>query len=100
MSACDSAIGKLEGEAGINNLEEAFLIAWARAGVASLWSADDTVTSTLMETFYKYLVEGRDKSAALREAELALLHRYGNDTPPFYWAGFALEGEGASPIAF
>ncbi len=100
LSACDSAIGKLEGEAGMDNLEEAFFIAGAQAVVASLWSADDTVTGRLMGQFYKHLADGRDKAAALREAKLDLLHKYGNGTPPFYWAGFVLAGEGASPIAF
>ncbi len=99
LSACDLATGKLQGEAGINNLEEAFFIAGARAVVASLWSADDTLTRELMAGFYHHLVEGKDKTSALREAKLGLLHKYGKDTAPFYWAGFVLAGEGASPIA-
>ncbi len=100
LSACDGANGKLQGEAGISNLEEAFFIAGARAVVASLWGADDTVTTALMERFYTHLAEGQDKASALREAKLDLLQKYGDSTAPFYWAGFVLVGEGASPISF
>jgi CHAT domain-containing protein len=100
LSACDTATGKLQGEEGINNLEEAFFIAGARAVVASLWSADDTLTSALMEEFYKNLRKGWDKAEALREAKLALFYKYGKAVGPFYWAGFVLAGDGASSIAF
>jgi CHAT domain-containing protein len=66
LSACDTAFGKLQGEEGISNLEEAFFIAGARAVVASLWTADDAVTTALMERFYRHIVQGDDKANALR----------------------------------
>ena len=98
LSACDTGIGKVEGEEGITNLAEAFLVSGARAVVASLWSADDTFTSDLMKRFYTHLAQGEDKATALREAKLDLLTKYGNQVSPYYWGAFVLIGDGGSPI--
>ena len=49
LSACDTGVGKLQGQEGISNLVEAFLVAGSKSVVASLWSADDTFASALME---------------------------------------------------
>ena len=55
LSACDTGVGKLQGEEGITDLAEAFLAAGSKTVVASLWSADDTFASALMERFYQRL---------------------------------------------
>lgn len=49
LSVCDSGVGILQGQEGISNLVEAFLVAGSKLVVASLWSADDTFASALME---------------------------------------------------
>jgi CHAT domain-containing protein len=71
LSACDTGVGKLQGEEGVSDLAEAFLAAGSKAVVASLWSADDTFASALMERFYQRLAVGENTSAALRGAKLA-----------------------------
>ena len=48
LSACDTGVGPLEGEEGIANLVRAFLFAGAKSVVASLWTANDPSTRTLM----------------------------------------------------
>ncbi len=98
LSACDTGVGKLQGEEGVTDLAEAFLVSGARAVVASLWSADDTFTHALMDQFYSHLVEGMDQASALRQAKLDLLAKYGNEVSPYYWAAFVLTGDGGSPI--
>ncbi|HEU5402221.1 MAG TPA: CHAT domain-containing protein [Terriglobales bacterium] len=98
LSACDTGIGKVEGEEGITDLAEAFLVSGARAVVASLWSADDTFTSDLMRRFYTHLAHGEDKATALRDAKVDLLNKYGNQVSPYYWGAFVLIGDGGSPI--
>jgi CHAT domain-containing protein len=98
LSACNTGIGKLQGEEGVTNLVEAFLVSGARSVVASLWSADDTYTLALMERFYTHIAEGQDKASALREAKLDLLAKYGREVPPYYWGAFVLVGDGGSPI--
>jgi len=98
LSACDSGVGKLQGQEGISNLVEAFLVAGSKSVVASLWSADDTFASALMEQFYRHLALGEDTSSALRNAKLDLLGKYGDQVSPFYWAAFIAVGETSTPI--
>jgi CHAT domain-containing protein len=98
LSACDTGVGKLQGEEGVTDLAEAFLVSGARSVVASLWSADDTFTHALMDRFYTHIVEGKDQASALRDAKLDLLAKYGKEVPPYYWAAFVLTGDGGSPI--
>lgn len=98
LSACNTGVGKLQGEEGVTNLVEAFLVSGAKAVVASLWSADDTYTLALMERFYTHIAEGQDKASALRHAKLDLLAKYGRQVPPYYWGAFVLVGDGGSPI--
>jgi CHAT domain-containing protein len=98
LSACNTGVGKLQGEEGITNLVEAFLVSGAKAVVASLWSADDIYTSALMERFYTHIAEGQDKASALRHAKIDLLTKYGRQVPTYYWGAFILVGDGGSPI--
>jgi len=99
LSACNTGVGKLQGEEGMTNLVEAFLVSGANAVVASLWSADDTYAFDLMERFYTHIAEGQDKSAALRQAKLDLLAKFGRQVPPYYWGAFVMFGDGGSPIS-
>ena len=98
LSGCDTGVGKLQGQEGISNLVEAFLVAGSKSVVASLWSADDTSASALMERFYQRLAEGESASSALRNAKLDLLAKYGDQLSPFYWAAFITVGETSTPI--
>jgi CHAT domain-containing protein/tetratricopeptide (TPR) repeat protein len=98
LSACDTGVGKLQGQEGVSNLVEAFLVAGSRSVVASLWSADDTFASALMDRFYQRLGEGEDTRSALRDAKLDLLAKYGDKVSPFYWAAFIAVGEASTPI--
>jgi len=98
LSACDGGIGKLQGEAGVSDLAEAFLAAGSKAVVASLWSADDTFAGALMERFYQHLVQGENAGTALRGAKLDLLAEYGDQVTPFYWAAFVAIGDASRPI--
>jgi CHAT domain-containing protein len=98
LSACDTGVGKLQGQEGISNLVEAFLVAGSRAVVASLWSADDTSTSALMGRFYERLAQDENTGSALRDAKLDLLAKYGDQVSPFYWAAFIAVGETSTHI--
>jgi CHAT domain-containing protein len=98
LSACDTGVGKLQGQEGVSNLVEAFLVAGSKSVVASLWSADDTFSSALMNRFYQRLDRGEDTSSALRGAKLDLLAKYGDQVSAFYWAAFVTVGEAATPI--
>jgi CHAT domain-containing protein len=98
LSACDTGVGKLQGQEGVSSLVEAFLVAGSKSVVASLWSADDTFASALMNRFYSRLGHGEDTGSALRNAKLDLLAKYGEQVSPFYWAAFVAVGETSAPI--
>jgi CHAT domain-containing protein len=97
LSACDTAVGRLQGEEGIANMTRAWLAAGAESVVSTLWSVNDTFSLYLMKRFYAHLAEGRDKAQSLHDAKVDLLSQFGEDTPPFFWAGFTVTG-GASTL--
>jgi CHAT domain-containing protein len=66
--------------------------AGARSAIASLWPVNDAGTSQLMKTFYELYRGGRSKSAALREAQLAMIEGGGANASPNVWAAFTLLG--------
>jgi CHAT domain-containing protein len=98
LSACDTNVGTEEGEAGVVSLEQAFLIAGARAVVASLWNVEDRSTTVLMKAFYTHLALHEDKALALAHAKRDILEQYG-DASPYYWAPFVMVGEGNQPVS-
>jgi CHAT domain-containing protein len=73
LSACDTGLGEIRTGEGVFGLRRAFFMAGARTLVLSLWKVSDAATTVLMERFYENLtVRGLGRSAALREAQLAL----------------------------
>ena len=92
LSACDTAVGRLQGEEGIANLSLAFRLAGAKTVVSTLWSIDDTTALYLMKRFYAHLAEKNTVASALTLAERDMLRTYGAQAVPYYWAGFKLEG--------
>lgn len=89
LSACDTGVGPV-GEEGVANIVNAFIEAGAQSVVSTLWEVEDRPTAQLMIAFYRHLSHREGKAEALREAQLELL-KSGN--PPYYWAGFELDGE-------
>lgn len=100
LSACETGVGRLEGEEGIMNLAQTFLIAGAKSVVASLWDADDRSTATLMKHFYEQIAAGKTVAEALRQAQLTMLTEFGSGFQPYYWAGFTVIGDGRREISF
>jgi len=92
LSACDTAVGPLQGQEGIATLSRAFLLAGARNVVSTLWSIDDTVSLFLMEQFYKHIAARRPAAQALTAAKRDVLLQFGGKALPYYWAGFTFEG--------
>src|SRR6266404_3250111 len=83
LSACDTAVGPVEGEEGISTLARAFLLAGTRTVISTLWTIDDDSTLYLMKVFY---------------AELARKKFGPRKAVPYYWAGLTLEGLAPPPI--
>jgi CHAT domain-containing protein/Tfp pilus assembly protein PilF len=90
LSACSTGKGRMiEGE-GVSNFARAFQHAGTRSVVVSLWEVASKETVEYMESFYRYIKEGKSKAAALRLARKEIKLKYPN---PFYWAVFILHGE-------
>ena len=106
MSACRTATGAPSGD-GIAGLSRALFYAGTSSVLATLWDVADEPSATLMSAFYRNWGKGMDKRAALRAAQLELLHalragtvrittRLGSvplQEQPFYWAAYILVGE-------
>jgi CHAT domain-containing protein len=91
LSGCETSrhSADLTGEA--HGLVRAFLVAGARAVVASQWRVDSPSTRVLMERFHSDLRESGDVAGSLRTAALAL--RASPETShPYYWAAFMAVG--------
>ncbi len=100
LSACDTAVGSLQGQEGIANLSLAFRLAGARAVLSTLWSIDDISTLFVMKRFYAHLADGKTPARALTTAKRDMLKVYGARALPYFWAGFKLEGAGDYPVRF
>jgi CHAT domain-containing protein len=97
LSACDTAVGPLEGQEGISTLSQAFLLAGARTVVSTLWSVEDQSTLYLMKAFYAELNRHKRIPDALAAAKRSILKSYGSKAVPYYWAGFTVEGVAEPP---
>jgi CHAT domain-containing protein len=102
LSACNSGGpgGATAGES-LSGLARAFFYAGARALVVTHWSVSDQVAPVLVAGTMRRLHDDpqRGLAAALRDAQLSLLDGAGHALPaeiahPFYWAPFAIIGEG------
>ncbi|HUZ95033.1 MAG TPA: CHAT domain-containing tetratricopeptide repeat protein [Edaphobacter sp.] len=89
LSACNTGVGPV-GEDGVNNIVNAFIDAGAQSVVSTLWAVEDQATAHFMAVFYHHLALNEDKAGALRQAQLNMLH---SGAPPYFWAGFELDGE-------
>ena len=89
LSACETAVGDDQANLG---LAGAAVQSGARSVLASLWQVNDVGTAELMKDFYARLTAGKSKSAALREAQLALIRQGDELADPSVWAAFILLG--------
>jgi CHAT domain-containing protein len=109
LSACDTA-GKASlaatreagigtgGDSALDGLVRAFVGAGGRSVIASHWPVPDDygATERLIAGLFQ-APAGTPVATALRESETALMDRP-ETSHPYYWAGFALVGDGAAPL--
>lgn len=95
LSACETGLGKLEAGQGVAGLQQGFRLAGAETVMSSLWPIPDRETVFFMSRYFTYLSEGRTRTAALREAQMAVIkirrRRY-KASHPIYWASFTVTG--------
>jgi CHAT domain-containing protein len=109
LSACDTAAGSGRtaaeeaglaggGEFALDGLVRAFVGAGGRMVIASHWPVPDDYDATerLISGLFR-APPGTGTAAALRIAERALMDD-ADTSHPYYWAGFAVVGDGAAPV--
>jgi len=99
LSACDTAVGPLQGQEGIANLSRAFLLAGARTVISTLWQIDDSSSVFLMKRFYAHLSANGSAASALTAAKRDMLRTFGRKALPYQWAGFTIEGAAGRPMS-
>ena len=91
LSACDTALGDIEGNEGVYGLQRAFKTAGARYILMSLWSVNDKKTYEFMTRFYDlYQNKGRSIPEAYQMTQNELRLKYALPFNPRSWAGFIL----------
>lgn len=98
LSACDTAVGPIEGEEGISTLSRAFLLAGAKAVVSTLWPVEGASSLLLMDQFYAHIKSGESPAFALEDAKRDVLRKFGKAAMPYYWAGYTFEGAPGPPV--
>jgi CHAT domain-containing protein len=89
LSACETGVSAVAPGDELIGLARGFMAAGAPTMLVSLWRVDDTVTTGLMQRFYRALLAGSTPAAALRRAQTDLLREYPH---PFFWSAFTLVG--------
>lgn len=91
LSSCRSGLGVIDESEGVIGMQKSFFEAGAKSVVVSLWDVNDKYTSLFMQSFYKYISEGFDKSEALQKAKIFFKENYSAN--PYYWSAFVLSGD-------
>lgn len=88
LSACQTALGDIQGNEGVYGLQRAFKIAGVKNLVMSLWKVPSKETAEFMEQFYKNMFAHQSISDAFYQAQKDLKEKYRND--PYKWAAWIL----------
>jgi CHAT domain-containing protein len=87
LSACDTALGRDTGGEGLFSLRYVLLARGAESVVASLWAVPDRSTATLMQNFYKGLLQENLRPESALTLAMRQMVRQGLRDPAF-WASF------------
>ncbi len=86
LSACETGLGDLRNNLGVDGLSRALKIAGAQHLLISLWKVPDAATAVFMQQFYTNLFAGMLPRYALQKTQLAMSKTY----PVSDWAAFIL----------
>jgi CHAT domain-containing protein/uncharacterized protein HemY len=88
LSACETGLGKIEGNEGTFGLKRGFKLAGVEQLIVSLWNIPDESTQELMALFYSDLTQTKNPTLSFQKAQQAMREKY--PTSPYYWAGFVM----------
>jgi len=90
LSGCATGLNVVAAGDELLGLVRGLLYAGAQSLLLTLWDVHDKSTSEFMASFYRKVRDGRDRVAAVREAQRELREVYAH---PYYWAPFMLVGK-------
>ncbi|MEO8769987.1 MAG: tetratricopeptide repeat protein [Ferruginibacter sp.] len=88
LSACQTALGDIQGSEGVYGLQRAFKIAGVKNLVMSLWKVPGNETAEFMGQFYKNMFNNESISDAFYNAQKDMKEKYRDD--PYKWAAWIL----------
>jgi CHAT domain-containing protein/tetratricopeptide (TPR) repeat protein len=88
LSACETALGDIQGNEGVYGLQRAFKIAGVQNLVMSLWKVPDGKTPEFMQEFYKNMFAKQAISDAFYNAQKVMKDKYRSQ--PVNWAAWVL----------
>ncbi len=88
LSACETALGDIQGSEGVYGLQRAFKMAGVQNLVMSLWKVPDAETAEFMQIFYKNLFAKQTISNAFNNAQQVMKNKYRAE--PYKWAAWVL----------
>lgn len=89
LSACESALGDVQGSEGVFGLQRGLKQAGVEGIVMTLWKVSDSASALFMRTFYDQWALTDDRYEAFRRAREAVRSHEGYDLPD-YWAPFVM----------
>ena len=99
LSACETGVGDVRNGEGVYGLRRALVLAGVRTQVVSLWKVDDAATQAFMGHYYRSILNGMGRSAALRATQQKMRNdpKHPDWADPYYWAAFVVIGD-SSPL--
>lgn len=88
LSACETAVGKIENTEGSFGLKRGFKLAGIEEMIVSIWPVPDKQTMELMILFYTFLYDSLNPIESFQKAQRSMRYKYPNN--PINWAGFVL----------
>lgn len=88
LSACETALGEVQGSEGVYGLQRAFKMAGVQYLVMSLWEVPDAETTEFMQLFYKNLFAKQTIDLAFSNTQQVMKNKYRGE--PYKWAAWIM----------
>jgi CHAT domain-containing protein len=90
LSACQTALGDIQGSEGVYGLRRALRLAGTDFILVSLWKVPSEATTTFMTLFYQNLLTKMPIRAAFEQTQKTMRRNYPNPNDKHHWAAWVL----------
>lgn len=88
LSACETALGDIEGSEGVYGLQRSFKMAGVKNIIMSLWKVPDVETAEFMKIFYQKMFDGGTIDNSFYATQAAMRKKYESNS--YKWAAWIL----------